>query len=172
MAEGSGQGQGVGQHRSQIAVGLEFEDLGADVGVQPGETGPGAGRQVPQHRLELVGIEAKLAVEVARADVLMGVTLDAGRKAQHQSRRPREARCQLSQQLQVPPVVRHHGDPVGHGQGQLLATLVVAVQHDPLAGHAPLESGQQFSGRDRIEAQSLGGHQGRDRQGAVGLGGI
>ena len=84
VPQGAGQGQGIGHHASQVAVGLELENLGADMGVQPGELGPRAGRQVLQHRLELVGIKAKLAVEVAGADVLMGVALNARRKTQHQ----------------------------------------------------------------------------------------
>jgi hypothetical protein len=46
MPEGAGQGQGIGHHPGQIAVGLQLEDLGADVGVQAGEPAPAAAGQV------------------------------------------------------------------------------------------------------------------------------
>ena len=76
MAEGPGQGQGIGEHRGQVVVGLEFEDLGADVGVEAGELGPGVPGELPEHCLQLVGVKAELAIEVAGLDVFVGVALD------------------------------------------------------------------------------------------------
>ena len=95
MAHGSGQGHGIGKHPSQIAVGLQFEDLGADMGVEPGEACPAAADQVPQHRFKLVGVKAKFAIEVPGADVLVGVALDPRRKAEHQL----HGRCQARRQF-------------------------------------------------------------------------
>ena len=137
-------------------VGLEFEDLGADVGVEAGELGPGVPGELPQHRLQLVGVKAELAIEVAGLDVFVGVALDPRGQPQHQRHGGR--RCQLGQQLQVVPVIQHHGDAGPHGQGQFVAGFVVAVQHDPLGGHAAIEGGEQFAGGHRIEAQAFRGH--------------
>ena len=54
------------------------------MGVQSSHLGPGATLEVLQHRLQLVGVKAELAVEVAGADVLVGVALDPRREAQHE----------------------------------------------------------------------------------------
>ena len=140
--------------------------------MQTNQPAPAAARQLAQHLLQLVGIEAELAVEVTGADVLVGVALDAGGEAQHQPHRLAQAGGQLAEQLDVAPVVQHHGDAVGGGQGQLLGALVVAVQHDPLGRHAPAQGGEQFARRHGVQTQALLGHQGCDRQGAVGLGGV
>ena len=153
-------------------MGLELENLGANVGVQPGELGPGTGRQVLQHRFELVGIKTKLAVEVAGADVLMGVALNTRRKPQHQLHGSLQVRGQGSQQLKIAPVVSHHRDALLSGEGQLFAALVVAVQHDALRRHAPLQGGEQLASRNRIKPQAFGCHQGSYGQGAIRLGGV
>ena len=76
-------------------MGLQFEDLGADMGVEPGEACPAAADQVPQDRFELVGVKAKFAVQVPGADVLVGVALDPRRKAEHQL----HGRCQARRQF-------------------------------------------------------------------------
>ena len=142
------------------------------MGVQPGELGPGTGRQVLQHCFELVGIETKLAIEVAGADVLMGVALNARRKTQHQLHRSPQVRGQGSQQLKITPVVSHHRDSLLCCQGQLFATLVVAMQHAALSRHAALQGGEQLASRNRIKAQAFRCHQGSYGQGAIGLGGV
>ena len=137
LAQATGEPEGIGHHASQVAVGLDLEDLGADVGVQAGEPAPAATHQLLQHLLQLVGIETELAVEVAGADVLVGMALDAGGETQHQPHRLVEAGAQLAEQFNVAPVVEHNGDAMAGRQGQLLGAFVVAVQHDPLRCHAP-----------------------------------
>ena len=172
MAQGAGQGQGVGQDTGQVTVGLQFKNLRADVGMEPIQPGPGTASQVAQHGLQLVGIEAEFAVQMTGADVLVGMAFDPRGETQHQAHGAGVGRGDGAEQFKIEPVVNHHGDAVAQGQLQFLPGLVVAMQHDAIGGHAPLQGCQQFAGGDRIQPQSLGGHQGRDRQGAVGFGGI
>ena len=130
----------------QVAVGLELENLGTDVGVQAGHQGPAAALEVLQHRLELIGVEAELAVQVTGADVFVRVALNARGEAQHQRHRFGAALSQLLQQGDVVPGVDHHRHTVLHGQAQFLAGFVVAMQHDSLRRHAALECRQQLTG--------------------------
>ena len=155
VAQGAGQGEGVGHHGGQVAVGLNFKDLRADVGMEPIKAGPAAAGQMAQDGLQLVGIEAELAVQMAGADVLVGVALDARGEAHHQPHRGLPTRSDAAEDLHVMPVVDHHGDLVGQGQFELLLGFVVAVQHDPLRRHTPLEGGHQLSGGNGIEPQTF-----------------
>ena len=71
----------VGQQLDRLHVGLELEDLGADVRV---DARPGAGAASPHapHRLgrePVLEAEAELRVELAGLDVAVGGGLDAGR---------------------------------------------------------------------------------------------
>ena len=61
---------------------------------------------------------------------------------------------------------------MGQGELELLLRFVVAVEHDPLRRHSPLEGGQQLSSGNGIEPEPFGGHQGGEGQGTVGLGGV
>ena len=157
MTQAAGQLEGIGHHCRQVPMRLQFKDLGADVGMKTGELRPGLADQLPKHRLQQVGVEAEFAVEVAGLDVLVGVALDAGGEAQHQPGRCAAGRHQFRQAFQIVLVVNDDRDVVVVSEQELLVVLVVAVQHHPLAGHPPLESRQQFTGGDRIEAETFGG---------------
>ena len=94
---------------------------------------------------------------MAGLDVLVGVALDAGGEAQHQTGRCAAGRYQFRQAFQIVLVIHDDRDVVVVSEQELLVVLVVAVQHHPLAGHPPLESRQQFTGGDRIKAKAFGG---------------
>ena len=146
MAQVTGQLQLVGHHRRQIPVGLEFKNLGSDVGVQPGELGPGLSHQAAQHGFHLVGIEAELAVQVTGADVFVRVALDAWGEAQHQASRFGSSGHQFGEAIEIVLVVHNDRHLVGVREQQLLVGFVVAVQHHPLSGHPTAQCGQQFTG--------------------------
>ena len=61
---------------------------------------------------------------------------------------------------------------MGDRQLQLLPGFVVAMQHDPLGGHAALQGGEQLTGGNRIKPEALRGRQGGEHQRTVGLGGV
>ena len=167
MAHLPSQLEGISHHGSEIAMGLQLEDLRTDVGVQTTHLGPAALLEVLKHRLKLIGVETELAVEVTGADVLVRMALDPRREPQHQAHGM--GRRQAGQLLDVEPVVGHHRHPKLHRQAQLLETLVIAVEDDPLRLHPTLHGGEQLTGRHRIKPQALRSHHSRDRQAAVGL---
>ena len=146
MPQVTGQLQLVGHDRRQILVGLEFKDLGSDVGVQPGELGPGLSHQAAEHGFHLVGIEAELAVQVAGADVFVCVAFDAGGEAQHQASRFGSSGHQFGEAIEIVLVVHNDRHLVGVGEQQLLVGFVVAVQHHAIPGHPPAQRRQQFTG--------------------------
>ena len=90
-------------------MGLEFKNLGSDVGVQPGELGPGLSHQAAQHGFHLVGIEAELAVQVTGADVFVRVALDAWGEAQHQAGRFGSSGHQFGEAIKI---VLGQGEPL------------------------------------------------------------
>ena len=157
MTHVSGQLEGIGHDRCQVPMRLQFENLGADVGVEAGEFRPGLIDQLSKHRLQQVGVKAEFAVQVTGLDVLVGVAFDAGGEAQHQPGWRAAGGHQLRQSVQIVLVVDDDRDVVVVREQELVVALVVAVQHHPFAGHAPLESRQEFTGRHRVEAQALGG---------------
>ena len=146
MAQAASQHQGISQDSRQVAMGLHFKNLRADMGMQTLNPGPTATSQMGQHLLQLIGIKAELAVEMPGADVFVRVALNARGEAQHQRHRFVAALGQLLQQGDVVPVIDHHRHTVLHSQGQFLAGFVVAMQHDSLRRHAALECRQQLTG--------------------------
>ena len=116
---------------------------------------PGGVLKFAQHRLQLIGIKPELAVEMTGADVLVGMAFDAWREAKHQANRLPTIRNDGFQTIEVMLVIRHHHHVVAVGQGQLLDRLVVAVEHDPLCGHAAVERRHQLSGRNGIQPKSF-----------------
>ena len=172
MAQPTGQLEGVSHHCRQIPMRLEFEDLGADVGMEAGELGPGFADQLTQDRLQLIGVEAEFAVQVTGLDVLVGVALDAGGEAQHQPGRRTAGGHQFGQALEIVLVVDNDRDVVVVSEQKLVIAFVVAMQHHPFAGHPPSERRQEFAGGDRIQAEALGGGNAAHQQGTVGLGGV
>ena len=172
VAEPPGQAEGIRHHRGQVAMGLKLEDLRSDVGMQTGQSRPGLSDQLLQHRLQQVWIEAELAVQMSGADVFVRVALDARGEAQHQACRFAACWHQLLQPLEVVLVVHHDRHVVVVGEQQFLIALVVAMQHHPPTGHAPLKRREQLTGGDGVQSQPLGRSDAAHQQRAVGLGGV
>ena len=146
MTEFPGQPKGISHHSGKVTVGFQFKDLGADVGMQTLDPGPGGTLQSAKHRLELIGIETEFAVEMSSADVLVGVTLDSRRKAEHEPHWLATLRNDGLQQIKVVLVISDHHHAAAIGQCQLLQGFVVAMQHHALCRHASVEGGDQFTG--------------------------
>ena len=107
--------------------------------MQARQPGPRLAHQSAQHRFHLVGIKAKFAVEVPRADVLMRMALDPRGKAQHQPNGGAVFGNEGREAVEVVLVVHHHCHVVVVSKQQLLIGFVVAVQHHPIAWHATAE---------------------------------
>ncbi len=100
--------------------------------------------------------KAKLGVEQTGFSILVGVNVDARRKAQPDGNRNPALRGQLPQHLQLVGIVHDHAPHTCvKGHGQLGPRLVVAVKVDPLRWKTGLEGDIELSARDHIQTQSL-----------------
>jgi len=170
--KGRGLLQALDQHRCQIPVRLQLEDLGADVGVNAFAIELGGGGDEAVNGLQLTGIEAEFAIEVAGTDVVVRVALNAGRHAQQQRDGRAAIAGELGQLVQFLPVVGYHGGPGVQRLLELGAGFVVAVQVDAPRLQTRLQGRMQLAAGGNVNAQAFLGHQAGDRQTAPGFGGI
>ena len=131
------------------------------MGMQAFNPRPGTSLKLAEHGLELIRIKAEFAVEVAGADVLVGMALNARGEAKHEAYRPPSFRNNRLQAIQVVLVVRNHHHVVAIGQLKLFDRLVIAMQHHPFSRHAAVERRHQFTRRDGIKPQTLRRHKSR-----------
>ena len=144
--------------------------------VQPDQVDRGG---CPGPRERVVGLaggqrEPELGVEVAGADVLVGVDLDAGVDPQQH---PRHGQTRGDQGLDAVELVVAVDDDApdagGECQSQFVERLVVAVQDGALGGHAGGEDDLQLAAGGDVDAHPLLVHQpgdgaAQERLGCVG----
>ena len=148
----------VGDHLDRLHIGLELEDLGADVGVQPDELQVG-GLAYPLDRLlgEPVGQpEAELGVELPGLDVVVGGGLDPRRDPDQHALRP------LEQPLGALDLVERVEDQMPdarlEGVAEFRLGLVVAVQVDPRRIEAGGQGHAQLAPRGDVDREALLAH--------------
>jgi len=146
-------------HLRRPPVGLQLEDRGAQVEVQP--------HQVEVRRLEgcLQGLlrlprldrDAKLAVQDARGCVSVGMGVNAGREAEQDILSGPPLCRQALQELQLSQAVHYHGaDALLQSHPKLFGALVVAVEVDLLRWELhPPGDGQLPPPRHHIQPQPL-----------------
>jgi hypothetical protein len=164
-----------GEHADGGLEEAGFEDLAADVGVQADQVHRRGARRPVEGRLGGAGVdaEAELRVVLSGLDVLVGVGLDAGGEAdEHLGRGDPFAHEGLDAVHLVERVDDDAPDALGQGAAQLVGGLVVAVQHEPVGGHARGAGDVVLPRRGHVEVHALlvdqAGHGGAEE----GLGGV
>ena len=152
------------------------EHLRADVGVDADQL-DGVGRAGPlDGPAGVTGgqAEPELRVVLAGHHVLVGVGLDARRHAQQHLRHDAVLAVQAFQAVELVERVDDDAPDAGPPSGaQLVVGLVVAVQHDALAGHVGGQRDRQLTRRRDVEVHALlvrepGHRPAQERLGRVG----
>ena len=152
----------VGEHLDRLRVGLELEDLGADVGVEADELHPPGGAHPLDRALgEPVGeAEAELRVELPGLHVVMGGRLDSrGEPDQHPLRPIEETVGALDLVERIEDQV---ADARVEGVAELGLGLVVAVHVNPSgieAGgerHVQLPTRRDVGRKPLLDAEPIG----------------
>ena len=137
---------------------LSDEHLRADVRVDPDQLDR-FGRRGAVHRS--VGItrresEPELGVVLAGHDVLVGVRLDAGRDAQQHLRHPSVGDVHPLQAIEFIEAVNDDATDAGvAGHAQLVITLVVAMQDEPVGRDIGGQRHMQLSTTRYVDAHAL-----------------